>query len=119
MSTPTEAHRDEATRWIVKRSHNVLHQIDSLAQLLSDSEARAVESARDEDSQTTQAHRIANTLLRERVRVLEEAINNAIDYAGGRESEWGDRAETSFGFLYKAIGYPPALATPERKEGSG
>jgi hypothetical protein len=34
---------------------------------------------------------------------LRSAIQEAIDYANGRESEWGDRAETSFGILYRAL----------------
>ena len=34
---------------------------------------------------------------------LRDAINEAIDNANGRESEWGERAETSFQILRKAI----------------
>lgn len=32
-----------------------------------------------------------------------DAIQNCIDMAGGRESEWGERAESAFAFLYNAI----------------
>jgi hypothetical protein len=32
-----------------------------------------------------------------------DAIQNCIDMAGGRESEWGPRAESAFAFLYIAI----------------
>jgi hypothetical protein len=32
-----------------------------------------------------------------------DAIQNCIDTAGGRESEWGPRAESAFAFLYIAI----------------
>lgn len=31
------------------------------------------------------------------------AIQDAINYANGRESEWGDRAEGAFAFLYTAL----------------
>lgn len=31
------------------------------------------------------------------------AIQDAINYANGRESEWGDRAEGAFAFLYAAL----------------
>jgi len=34
---------------------------------------------------------------------LVEAITNAINWANGRESEWGERAETAFGFLHAAL----------------
>jgi hypothetical protein len=39
---PTQAHLDKATCWWTKRPFNVSHQIDSLAQLIADSEARVV-----------------------------------------------------------------------------
>jgi hypothetical protein len=32
-----------------------------------------------------------------------DAIQNCIDMAGGRESEWGPIAESAFAFLYNAI----------------
>jgi hypothetical protein len=41
---PTQAHLDKATCWIVKRPLNVSHQIDSLAQLIADSEAQAAKA---------------------------------------------------------------------------
>ena len=41
---PTQAHLDKATCWIVKRPLNVSHQIDSLAQLIADSEAQAAQA---------------------------------------------------------------------------
>jgi hypothetical protein len=44
-----------------------------------------------------------NAILRARVARLEEAIQNAIDYANGREAEWGSRAEDAFAFLYRAL----------------
>jgi hypothetical protein len=28
-----------------------------------------------------------------------KAIESAVEYANGRDSEWGERAETAFGFL--------------------
>jgi hypothetical protein len=31
------------------------------------------------------------------------AINNCIDYANNRETEWGSRAESAFEFLYDAL----------------
>ena len=44
----------------------------------------------------------ANRLERENTR-LRGAIQSAIDYANGRESEWGARAEEAFFFLYRAL----------------
>ena len=32
-----------------------------------------------------------------------DAIQNCINMANGRESEWGQRAESAFAFLYNAI----------------
>ena len=63
---PTQAHLDKATYWIVKRPSNVSHQIDSLAQLIADSEARAVERA-------TAQLRSELAAEREKVRVLRDA----------------------------------------------
>jgi hypothetical protein len=34
---------------------------------------------------------------------LETAIRNCLAMSGGREDEWGDRAEWAFGFLHAAI----------------
>jgi hypothetical protein len=34
---------------------------------------------------------------------LETAIRNCLETSNGRETEWGDRAEWAFGFLYNAI----------------
>ena len=36
-------------------------------------------------------------------RKLKKAIRDAIEYANNRESEWGERAETSFKFLYDVL----------------
>ena len=44
-----------------------------------------------------------NEALRQEVARLKEAINNCLDWANGRQSEWGDRAETAFEFLERAI----------------
>jgi len=38
--------------------------------------------------------------LQEDLHKAEDAIKNCIDWANGRESEWGDRAENSFEFLH-------------------
>ena len=43
---------------------------------------------------------------------LRNAIQEAIDYANGRESEWGDRAETAFGILYRALSNAIAQTPP-------
>jgi hypothetical protein len=32
-----------------------------------------------------------------------DAIQNCIGFANGRESEWGERAESAFEFLYAAL----------------
>jgi len=32
-----------------------------------------------------------------------DAIQNCIGFANGRESEWGERAESAFDFLYAAL----------------
>jgi hypothetical protein len=58
----------------------------------------------------------ANGLLR----ASREAISNAIAYANGRESEWGERAEGAFAFLYNALQSIPQLPpapTALEKEG--
>lgn len=34
---------------------------------------------------------------------LKASIHAAIEYANGRESEWGDRAEGAFAYLYRAL----------------
>lgn len=44
----------------------------------------------------------ARELERENSR-LRCAIQTAIDYANGRESEWGERAEGAFAVLYSAL----------------
>ena len=31
------------------------------------------------------------------------AINDCVNWANGRESEWGDRAENAFNFLYRFL----------------
>jgi hypothetical protein len=36
------------------------------------------------------------------------AITNCLDWANGRQSEWGERAENAFAFLEAAIYLPPA-----------
>jgi len=41
--------------------------------------------------------------LFERYEQLKDAVKQAIDYANGRESEWGERAEHCFDILRKAI----------------
>ena len=41
--------------------------------------------------------------LHARVARLEEAIQSCIGHASNRESEWGNRAEEAFGFLYRAL----------------
>lgn len=41
-----------------------------------------------------------------RVRELETAIRNCINYANNRESEWGTRAMSAFNFILTAIGEP-------------
>lgn len=48
---------------------------------------------------------------------LRGAIQEAIDYANGRESEWGDRAEMSFGILYRALSNDKLTVSGERQEG--
>lgn len=45
---------------------------------------------------------LARELERESAR-LRNAIQTAIDYANGRESEWGERAEGAFAVLYSAL----------------
>ena len=40
------------------------------------------------------------------VQYLRGEIQRAIDYAGGRESEWGERAEAAFAILYAALAVP-------------
>ena len=34
---------------------------------------------------------------------LRTAIQNCLDWANGRETEWGERAENAFQFLYDAV----------------
>ena len=51
-------------------------------------------------------------LERENAR-LRCAIQTAIDYANGRESEWGERAEGAFAVLYSAL----ANVTDEQRRG--
>ena len=99
---PTQAHLDKATCWIVKRPLNVSHQIDSLAQLIADSEARAVEAATKQlrselnyAKASEELYHDEGTQLREKVRVLREALENLRDEQNGaplctRESEWKD-----------------------------
>jgi len=41
--------------------------------------------------------------LVEEIARLRCAIQTAIDYANGRESEWGERAEGAFAVLYSAL----------------
>jgi hypothetical protein len=48
--------------------------------------------------------------LRQQLAEMRGAISSAIEYANGRESEWGDRAEGAFAILYAA------LSSTERKE---
>lgn len=43
---------------------------------------------------------------------LAEAVRFAIDYAGGRESEWGDRAEECFRILETAVSRKPIQPSP-------
>lgn len=45
---PTEAHQEAATRWFLSRPQNVNRQIDSLAQLIAESEARALTNTKAE-----------------------------------------------------------------------
>lgn len=40
---------------------------------------------------------------RQRVQELKYAISTCIEHANGRESEWGERAETCFEILRKAV----------------
>jgi hypothetical protein len=42
------------------------------------------------------------TLRRERDEAV-AAINDCVDWANGREDEWGDRAENSFNFLHRFL----------------
>lgn len=51
----------------------------------------------------------------ERDRYL-QAINECLNWANGRQSEWGDRAENAFAFLEKAIITPRDISetTPPR-----
>ena len=44
-----------------------------------------------------------NTALRARVAELVEAMQLALDYTAGRETEWGDRAVQSFNILKSAL----------------
>jgi hypothetical protein len=53
-----------------------------------------------------QLERELNEANADRLR-LREAIDSAISYANGRESEWGSRAEGSFQYLYNALSSPP------------
>lgn len=39
------------------------------------------------------------TIVDERLAKATKAIESAVEYANGRDSEWGERAETAFGFL--------------------
>ena len=41
--------------------------------------------------------------LQAREKVLVEAIRNCLDWANGRQAEWGTRAEKSFEFLEQAL----------------
>lgn len=40
----------------------------------------------------------------ERIEQLDAAIREAVEYAGGREAEWGERAEECFAILERAVG---------------
>lgn len=44
------------------------------------------------------------------VKRLRGEIQRAIDYANGRESEWGERAEGVFAILYAALSVPASQA---------
>jgi hypothetical protein len=50
----------------------------------------------------------ARRLERER-NGYKDAIKNCLEYAGGRECEWGERAKEAFLFLKNAIAEPPIL----------
>lgn len=60
------------------------------------------EAYRKADSMLTEANQQIMQLATERTE-LQNAIKQAIDYAGGRESEWGERAEQCFTILNNAI----------------
>ncbi len=46
--------------------------------------------------------------IRTRAERAEGAIKDCIDYANGRETEWGSRAEGAFEYLYAALAPQPA-----------
>lgn len=41
--------------------------------------------------------------LRAKILRLEQSIRDALEYSGGRESEWGERAEECFRILERGI----------------
>lgn len=112
MSTPTEAHLGLVRE--VVRVAVCSGELNFAAQLLADSETRAVEAATD----TAEVYRVqaqyANhqlTAERERVRVLEEALREVASFGEGEKVN-GSFDEPNAARIARA-----ALATPERKEG--
>jgi len=43
-----------------------------------------------------------------------KAIQDCVDHAHGRESEWGDRAKKAFGYLHAYLSAHPAPKAPEK-----
>ena len=150
MSTPTEAHRALVTKIRQTESGSefdcaayVMPSRDA-AQLLADSEARAVEAVTEQRdvlryllSQIFQAMPAKRDWLdpviekaakhgmkelptvrdlSERVRVLEEALKQASALIA---EEWRDKITVGTPLRNAAVLIAAALATPERKEGSG
>lgn len=70
-----------------------------LDKLIADSEARAAQQARDEDSQITHAHRNANILLRAEAERLNRIVSKFIATEDG--TDWAARAEKAEAELAK------------------
>ena len=99
----TPAQATEAHRALVLRLYNPLECVTDgdAAQLIADSEARAVQQARDKDSQITHAHRNANILLRAEAERLNRIVSKFIATEDG--TDWMARAEKAEAELAKSI----------------